>query len=590
MSRSNVAVDARIAGSSSARRSLARVVSPTPRAALALAAIGLLAIVLGPAVAALLAAALAGAILADALAARRPLRAHAARRRRSSRAASRRRSRSRSPATAPRRPRPPAAPGRDRGHAAGGRRRPGRADRRRRRGSFALPAAAVRVAGPLRPRDLGPPRRRGRAAARLSRPAVGAAARARRAHGALPRVRPPVARPARPRDRVRVDPRLPPRRRHPPGQLAGDRAHGAADEQPVPHRAGPRRHLRHRLRPPHGRAAERRRDAPGRRRRRRDRRRPRRRRARRPLRDASRSTARSSAGSRRAGAGARRSCARSSTSSRPPIDSDYELAFRTVASSKRALVIVFTDLIEEVAARSLIQAVPVLARRHEVVVAGVVDPDLDAMLATRPTHELDVYRAAAALDVLAARERAAARVRGAGAQVLETAPGDARPGVRRRLPQREGARAAVSVRRRRARRVAGGASRRRAMLRRRGVARTTSHPRASSSLQIRCRRATQPSRRHLRGVVNRARARAARAAQSLADAALRRRWRARRCSTRAASSSSASPSTSAPSATVVRRSRRAPPRIARRCRHDRPEVAIAARRGGESKAEGVCPE
>jgi uncharacterized protein (DUF58 family) len=69
-------------------------------------------------------------------------------------------------------------------------------------------------------------------------------------------------------------------------------------------------------------------------------------------------------------------------------------------------------------------AVPVLARRHEVVVAGVVDPDLDAPLRTRPAAELDVYRAAAALDVLAARERAAAHVRGAGARVLETPPGD----------------------------------------------------------------------------------------------------------------------------------------------------------------------
>jgi uncharacterized protein (DUF58 family) len=108
------------------------------------------------------------------------------------------------------------------------------------------------------------------------------------------------------------------------------------------------------------------------------------------------------------------------------VDADYELAFRHVASSKRALVIVFTDLIEEVAARSLVLAVPVLARRHEVIVAGVVDPDLDA--AVRPSGarvtDLDVYRAAAALDMLAARERAAARVRGAGARVLETAPPD----------------------------------------------------------------------------------------------------------------------------------------------------------------------
>ena len=107
-----------------------------------------------------------------------------------------------------------------------------------------------------------------------------------------------------------------------------------------------------------------------------------------------------------------------------PVDADYELAFQTVASSKRALVIVFTDLIEEVAARSLVAAVPVLSRRHEVVIAGVVDPDLDALLRAQPLHELDVYRSAAALDVLAARERAAGRVRAAGARVIETAPAE----------------------------------------------------------------------------------------------------------------------------------------------------------------------
>ncbi|MEA2149885.1 MAG: hypothetical protein QOD69_1715, partial [Solirubrobacteraceae bacterium] len=46
--------------------------SPTPRAAAALAAIALLALAVGPVGAGLLAAALAGALLADALAARRP--------------------------------------------------------------------------------------------------------------------------------------------------------------------------------------------------------------------------------------------------------------------------------------------------------------------------------------------------------------------------------------------------------------------------------------------------------------------------------------------------------------------------------------
>ena len=108
-----------------------------------------------------------------------------------------------------------------------------------------------------------------------------------------------------------------------------------------------------------------------------------------------------------------------------PVDSDYELAFRSVASSKRALVIVFTDLIEEVAARSLVMAVPVLARRHEVVVAGVVDPDLDAALRHRARRSTSTSTARPRRSTCSrARERAAARVRGAGARVLETAPPD----------------------------------------------------------------------------------------------------------------------------------------------------------------------
>ena len=46
-----------------------------------------------------------------------------------------------------------------------------------------------------------------------------------------------------------------PGRRHPPDQLARDRAAGAADVQPVPRRAGSRRHLRDRRRPADGGAA-----------------------------------------------------------------------------------------------------------------------------------------------------------------------------------------------------------------------------------------------------------------------------------------------------------------------------------------------
>jgi uncharacterized protein (DUF58 family) len=105
------------------------------------------------------------------------------------------------------------------------------------------------------------------------------------------------------------------------------------------------------------------------------------------------------------------------------IDSDYEQAFRLVAGGKRALVMVLCDLFDDAAARAMIEAVPVIARRHAVLVASVTDPDLDRLVRTLPGAETDVYAAAAALEVLDARARAAAQLRRAGARVIEAAPG-----------------------------------------------------------------------------------------------------------------------------------------------------------------------
>jgi len=99
-----------------------------------------------------------------------------------------------------------------------------------------------------------------------------------------------------------------------------------------------------------------------------------------------------------------------------PLDSDYELAFRRAEGSKRALVVVFTDLLEESAARPLVSAVPVLTRRHAVVIASPSDPALETLA------QGDDARAIIAKDVLDARARAAAQVRAAGARVLEAPP------------------------------------------------------------------------------------------------------------------------------------------------------------------------
>jgi uncharacterized protein (DUF58 family) len=99
-------------------------------------------------------------------------------------------------------------------------------------------------------------------------------------------------------------------------------------------------------------------------------------------------------------------------------DSDYDLAFRVVGGMKRGLVLVLTDLLDESAARPLVEAVPVLAKRHAVVVASASDPDLQALLRSGDNP----YEAAVAVDVLDARHRVAARLEGAGATVIEASP------------------------------------------------------------------------------------------------------------------------------------------------------------------------
>jgi uncharacterized protein (DUF58 family) len=83
------------------------------------------------------------------------------------------------------------------------------------------------------------------------------------------------------------------------------------------------------------------------------------------------------------------------------------------------LILVVTDLVDSSAARSLVDAVPVLTRRHAVIVASVRDPDLEAAPRRQPNSTRDVYAAAVAIDVLEERQRVAHRLEHAGARVVE---------------------------------------------------------------------------------------------------------------------------------------------------------------------------
>ncbi|WCO68580.1 DUF58 domain-containing protein [Iamia majanohamensis] len=109
-----------------------------------------------------------------------------------------------------------------------------------------------------------------------------------------------------------------------------------------------------------------------------------------------------------------------------PVDSDPEVAFRAVGTTKRALVVVLTDLVDPAAAAALLDAVPVLVRRHAVVVASCTDADLEADVApdadgTAPDPDA-ARRRVVATRVLDARDRARAEITRRGATVVEARP------------------------------------------------------------------------------------------------------------------------------------------------------------------------
>ncbi len=100
-------------------------------------------------------------------------------------------------------------------------------------------------------------------------------------------------------------------------------------------------------------------------------------------------------------------------------ESDFELAFRTVAHDKRAFVLILTDLMEETAALPVVEAMPILARHHAVTVAGVVDPAVADALSSPARSVEAVFRTAVAVDIERSRRSAATTLGGYGATVID---------------------------------------------------------------------------------------------------------------------------------------------------------------------------
>ncbi|HEU5083514.1 MAG TPA: DUF58 domain-containing protein [Acidimicrobiales bacterium] len=105
-------------------------------------------------------------------------------------------------------------------------------------------------------------------------------------------------------------------------------------------------------------------------------------------------------------------------------ESDYRGAFQETLARfrRRSLIVLLTDLVEQAVGEALLPALPVLTRSHLLLVGAVQDPQVRAWADEPVTDAEGAYRQAAAARTLRARERAAARLRAAGATVVDVPP------------------------------------------------------------------------------------------------------------------------------------------------------------------------
>ncbi len=113
------------------------------------------------------------------------------------------------------------------------------------------------------------------------------------------------------------------------------------------------------------------------------------------------------------------------------VEPDYPRAFQylSIRNRKRALTVLFTDVIDRLASEALVSRVSSLRPRHLPLVVTLRNPDLDSLADKRPVTVGEAYQKAAAEELLAARGEALARMRQTGAVVLDVDPARASAAV-----------------------------------------------------------------------------------------------------------------------------------------------------------------
>lgn len=119
------------------------------------------------------------------------------------------------------------------------------------------------------------------------------------------------------------------------------------------------------------------------------------------------------------------------------VESDYPAAFRHLAarSRKRALTVLFTDVVDRTASDALVAHSATLRPRHLPLAVTLRDPALEALAVAHPATSAQAYERAAAEELLGARESALADMRRRGVMVLDVLPAAASSAVVERYHQ-----------------------------------------------------------------------------------------------------------------------------------------------------------
>jgi uncharacterized protein (DUF58 family) len=106
------------------------------------------------------------------------------------------------------------------------------------------------------------------------------------------------------------------------------------------------------------------------------------------------------------------------------VESDYPTAFRYLAtrSRKRALTVLFTDVIDPSASAALVAQTATLRPRHLPVAVTLRDPALERAASARPASAAQAFERAAAEALMLARDEALGAMRRQGVVVLDVPP------------------------------------------------------------------------------------------------------------------------------------------------------------------------